>query len=57
MRPPGVGKFIYDDPIVVDPGDEELVVQGHIQINFLGDVDDIPFNRVEDCPVEPLPCE
>ncbi len=32
--PPGVGKFIYDDPIVVDPGDEELVVQGHIQINF-----------------------
>ena len=32
--PPGVGKFIYDDPGVPDPGDEEVVSSGHIMINF-----------------------
>jgi hypothetical protein len=32
--PPGVGKFIYDDPAVPDPGDEEVVSSGHIMINF-----------------------
>ena len=66
--PPGIGGFFYTDEVVllgagieygdglVDDGyDEEEIRAGHIQINFKGDVDDIPFDRIEDCPVDPLP--
>ena len=67
--PEGVppARFFYADDVVLlggptcldldDGFDEEEIRKGHIQINFLTDVDDIPFDRVEDCPVEPLPCE
>ena len=67
--PPGVpaGRFFYTDEVVLlggpaclgldDGYDHEEVRTGHIQISFTGNVSDIPFDRVEDCPVAPLPCE
>jgi len=60
-------RFFYTDEVVLlgapacldldDGYDEEEIRKGHIQINFHTDIDDIPFDRVDDCPVEPLPCE
>lgn len=59
-----VGRFFYTDEVVLlggpavlgldDGYDEEEIRKGHIQIDFKLDVADIPFDRVEDCPVEPL---
>ncbi len=63
----GEGRFFYTDGVVLlggpaclgldDGYDEEEIVAGHIQIQFKGDIADMPFDRVNDCPVEPLPCE
>ena len=64
-RKSAIGRFFYTDEVVLlggparqgldDGYDQEEVINGHIQINFHTDVEDIPFDRVEDCPVEPLP--
>ncbi len=62
-----VGRFFYTDEVVLlggpdclgldDGFDQEEIRKGHIQIDFKSSIADIPFNRVEDCPVAPLPCE
>jgi len=61
------GRFFYTDEVVLlggptclgldDGFDQEEVRTGHIQINFHKNVDDLPFDRLEDCPVTPLPCQ
>jgi len=58
------GGFFYTDEVVLlggpaflgldDGYDQEEVTTGHIRIDVEDDVDDIPFDRVADCPVEPL---
>ena len=65
--PAGVGRFFYTDEVVLlggptcldldDGFDEEEVIMGHIQIQFKSDIADVLFDRVDDCPVKPLPCE
>jgi len=62
-----VSRFFYTDEVVLlggpaclgldDGFDQEEIRKGHIQIDFKSSIADIPFNRVEDCPVTPLPCE
>jgi hypothetical protein len=66
--PEGVppARFFYTDEVVllgagtvypggVDDGfDQEEIRKGHIQIDFKGEIDDIPFVRVAVCPVVPL---
>ncbi|WP_145266399.1 hypothetical protein [Tautonia plasticadhaerens] len=57
-------RFFYADEVTLlggpdflgldDGFDQEEIRKGHISIDFRVDVDDIPFDRVEDCPVEPL---
>ncbi len=69
FAPPGtpLGRFFYTDDVTLlggpsclnvdDGSDEEMVQSGHIQINFVQNVDDVAYDRVADCSVEPLPCE
>jgi len=59
-----LGRFFYTDEVVLlggpaalgldDGFDQEEIRSGHIMIDFKLDVADIPFDRVRDCPVEPL---
>jgi len=59
-----LGRFFYTDEVVLlggpaalgldDGYDQEVVRTGSIKIDFKRAIADIPFDRVEDCPVEPL---